>query len=199
MSIKNTVNFIFELGKLKREKQSGFYLAGIKDPGTIAEHIMRAAQIGYILAEMEGGVNPEKVSAMILIHDNAESRTGDQTKVAARYFSKKEAEQKAFLEQLENLEESIKAKWLEYFKEFEERNTREGIIAKDADWLETAFQAKEYVDLGYESAQDWINNVEKALETNSAKMLLAEMKKTKFTDWWSGLKKMTYKKISENK
>ncbi len=76
------------------------------------------------------------------------------------------------------------------FLEYEDRTTKEGIVAKDADMLETAFQAKEYVDLGYKTCQDWIDNVEKCLKTKSAKTLLKEMKKIEFTDWWRGLKKI---------
>lgn len=195
METRKIVNFIFELNNLTREKRNGFYLAGVKNPGTIAEHSLRTAQIAYILGVMEGNSNPEKIAAIAIIHDNGESRVGDQTKVAARYFSKKESEQHAFNEQVENLGEPIEKKWKQYYNEFENRNTPEGIIAKDADWLETAFQAKEYVELGYASAQNWIDNVEKALETNSAKELLKVMKETSFTDWWKDLKKMTYEKL----
>lgn len=194
--MKETVNFIFEINQLKRQRHSGWYLAGVPAPDSIAEHVTRAAQIGYILAEMEGDANPEKVACMILVHDNGEARIGDQNKVSARYFNNKEAEHNAFHEQLQCLQESIQAKWKQYFKEFEKRATKEGVIAKDADWLETAFQAKEYVDLGYSSAQNWIDNVEKALETGSAKKLLVEMKNTQFTDWWKDLKKMTYTKLA---
>ncbi len=194
MNAKKIVNFIFELGQLKRQVHSGFQLAGIKNSTTVAEHAMRAAQIGYILAVMEGA-NPEKVAAMLIIHDNAETRVGDQNKVGARYFSIKEAESAAFADQLKNLGDEIEKKFKKYFKEYEDRTTKEGIIAKDADWLETAFQAKEYLDTGHKLMINWINNVEKALETKSAKMIIKEMKKTEFTDWWKGLKKMTYKKL----
>ncbi len=197
MSYKKIVNFIFELSQLKK-KTSGWLLAGIstQNSPSIAEHTLRAAQIGYILAEMER-VNPEKVASILLIHDNAETRTGDQNKVSARYFTKKSAEKLAFKEQIGQLGKSIEEKWLTYFNEFENRNTKEGIVAKDADWLETAFQAKEYFDTGYLSTQNWIDNVEKALETDSAKKILAEMKNNKSTDWWKNLKKMTYTKLSK--
>jgi len=195
MNITNIINFIFELNQLKRLRHSGWQLAGIKNPDTVAEHSLRAAQIGYILAVMEGDANPNKVVTMLVIHDNAEARIGDRNKVSARYYSNGEAEEKAFNDQLDKLGEKIKQKWKKYYDEFEARNTKEGIIAKDADWLEQAFQAKEYIDLGYSSAQNWIDNVEKAVETESAKKIIAEMKKIKFTDWWSGLKKMTYKKL----
>ncbi len=144
---------------------------------------------------MEGGVNPEKVACMVLIHDNGEARIGDQHKVAARYLPKSGPEAAAFFDQISNLSSEIQNKWKTYYEELENRNTPEGIIAKDADWLEVAFQSKEYVELGCESAVNLINNVEKALETKSAKALIKEIKKTKFTDWWHGLKKMTYKKL----
>lgn len=196
MNTKKIVNFIFEPNQLKRQAHNGFQHAGVKYPDTIAEHSLRAAQIGYILASMEG-VNPEKVATMLVIHDNAETRIGDQNKLAARYYSNKEAEHKAFEEQLQNLNSEIAAKWKKYFNEYEKRNTKKGIVARDADWLETAFQAKEYFDLGYKAAMDWISNVERALETKSAKEILKEMKKTEFTDWWQGLKKMTYKKLEK--
>lgn len=195
MEIKKIVNFIFELNQLKRQKLSGWMLAGVENPHSVAEHELRAAQIGYILATMEGNANPERVATILLIHDNGEARIGDQNKIAARYVNKKEPEMYAFVEQIEGLGGTVEQKWKEYFDEFENRSTPEGIIAKDADWLETAFQAKEYLDLGYASAQDWIDNVEKAVETESAKKIIAEMKSTKFTDWWKDLKKMTYTKL----
>ena len=37
------------------------------------------------------------------------------------------------------------------------------------------------------------NNIEKALRTSTAKALIKELKKTKFTDWWQGLLVMPYK------
>jgi len=201
--IKKVVNFIFEMGHLKREKNRGFALVGVKDPNTIAEHSLRAAQIGFILAEMENDkageeiVSAEKVAAIMIIHDNAETRVGDQHKVGARYFSKKEAEKLAFEEQIAGLGERIEVKWRKYMGEHDGRDTKEGIVAQDADWLEAAFQAKEYLELGYESVQVWISNVEAAVETESAKEILKVMRETKFTDWWKDLKKMTYEKLGK--
>jgi 5'-deoxynucleotidase YfbR-like HD superfamily hydrolase len=144
---------------------------------------------------MEGDADPEKVVTIHMIHDNAETRIGDQDKVAARYYLNGEAEAKAFIEQTALLSEAIQKKWQEYFDEYENRTTKEGIVAKDADWLEQAFQAKEYVDTGYRAAQNWIDNVAEAVETESAKKIVAEMQKTEFTEWYKDLKRMTYKKL----
>jgi 5'-deoxynucleotidase YfbR-like HD superfamily hydrolase len=70
------------------------------------------------------------------------------------------------------------------FHQYEEKSTLEGQIAKDADYLEQAFQAKIYVEQGYSSAQNWIDNVGKALKTNAAKMIFDEMIISQSTDWW---------------
>ena len=201
--MKNIVNYIFEIGVLKREKHNGFKLLGVDNLGSVAEHALRAAQIGYILTVLENekhgtDISPEKVASMLIFHDNGEVRIGDLHKVASRYIDSKEAEQTAFVEQTERLPENMAKTLLEYYSEFENRNTKEGIIAKDADWLESAFSAKEHYDLGNTLAIDWILNVEKALETDSAKEMIKEMKETRFTDWWVNLKKMLYKKMDGN-
>ena len=201
--MKNIINYIFEIGVLRREKHNGFKLIGVEHLDSIAEHALRAAQIGYILTILENekhgiDINPEKVASMLIFHDNGEVRIGDLHKVASRYIDSKDAEQKAFTEQAERLPEKMKDSLLEYYDEFENRNTKEGIIAKDADWLEAAFSAKEYYDLGNTLAMDWILNVEKALETDSSKEIIRKMKETRFTDWWVNLKKMLYKKIDGN-
>ncbi|MDH4330568.1 MAG: HD domain-containing protein [Candidatus Moranbacteria bacterium] len=197
MDIKKIVNFIFEINQLKKQKTSGWRLIGVDVPPSNADHTLRAAQIGYILAAMEGNPNPERVTTILVVHENGEARIGDQNKVSAKYYNKSEGENQAFRDQSNNLGEEIEKKWNIYFEEFENRNTPEGVIAKDADWLETAFQAKEYLDLGHKDAQNWIDNVEKSLETESAKKLLEEMKNTKFTEWWKDLKKMTYTKLEK--
>jgi putative hydrolases of HD superfamily len=197
MNTKKLVNYIFEINHLKKIKHNGWYLAGVDRPDSVAEHVMRAAQIGYLLAVMEGDADPERVASMVLFHDNPESRIGDNNKVTARYQDSKPAEVDAFKDQVKDFDKKMKENLESYFMEFERRNSKEGVIAKDADWLEMAFQAKEYADLGYSSAIDWINNVEKAVETKSAKLIIKEMKRTKFYEWWQGLKKMTYKKISK--
>ncbi len=67
-------------------------------------------------------------------------------------------------------------------------NDREKKLLKDADYLECAFQAKEYFDSGFKDAWDWIERIEQALQFDSSKKLLETLKKTNSNDWWKGLK-----------
>ncbi len=194
LSLSSIARFFFELGVMKRQKRSGWFLAGVRNPESIAEHTARAALIGMVLAEMEGA-DPERVASILVVHDIAEIRIGDQHKVAARYFRKKEAEHAAFSDQIASLPPALQKRFASYFRAFEERDTKEGIIAQDADWLEAAVTAREYDLLGYAACKEWISNVEKAVETESAKQLIQKIKTGEPYSWWEGLKKMTYTKL----
>ena len=179
---------------------NGLKLAGVSDLNSIGEHALRAAQIGYILTVLENekhntNLSPERVASILIFHDNGEIRIGDLHKIATRYIDSKEAEKNAFVEQAGQLPKKIKQQIIKYFEEIEERNTKEGIIAKDADWLENAFMAKEQHDLGNQLAKEWVDNVGRAIETESAKEVFKIMKETKFTDWWMSIKKFMAKKL----
>lgn len=190
--------FLSETQMLKRIRHEGVRLAGVEHPDSIADHTALSAQIAYILGRLEG-VDALKCVLINVFHDNHEIRVGDHHKISARYLDTKEAEKLSEKEQFENLPSSLAKELLELQGEKRKRNTKEGIIAKDADWLEIAIQTKIYSELGYKGCEDWINNVEKALETTSAKQILAEIKKDSdfLNCWWKGLKKMTYKKLKK--
>ncbi|HBH46330.1 MAG TPA: hypothetical protein DDX47_03120 [Candidatus Jacksonbacteria bacterium] len=192
----NLTNFLFELAMLKRQKHTGYAVAGVKELDSLADHTARAALIGYILADLEKA-DADKVAIMLLIHDLPECRLGDHHKVSARYLDTETAERTAFVEQIFSLPDSIQQKWLKLYDEKAQRSTREGIIAQDADWLEAAISAREFLALGYPT-QNWIDNARVALETPSAKKMLAEIERQKPEDWWQGLKKMTYTKIKSS-
>ncbi len=196
--MKDISKFFFELGQLKRVKRSGWWVAGIKDPETIAEHSFRAAIIARILAELEGA-DVNKVTTMVLIHDIPEARINDLHKVGARYIDFKKAEKSAFKEQLEKLPEKISKEFYSLFSELDKKETKEAIIAKDADLLECAIQAKEYLEQNYKDVENWINNVEKGLKTKSAKEILKLVKKGNSNDWWKGLKYVDHIKGSKHK
>lgn len=185
--MENIAKFIYELGQLKRVKRSGNWIMGVKDPETVAEHAYRATIIGRILSELEGA-DINKVTTMMLLHDIPETRINDIHKVGARYIDFKSAEKAAMKDQLKRLPPKLAKEMEELFIELEERKTKESIVAKEADYLECAFQAKEYYEQGYKDGINWINNVERVLTTKSAKALMKQLKKTSYNDWWKDLK-----------
>lgn len=181
------VNYLFESGELKRIKRSGWWLAKIKDPESVAEHSFRTAIVAFFLAKMEGA-DPQKVCSAAVFHDVCEARMLDLHKVAARYVDTgEEVEQRVVLDQIKELPASLS---VELENTLIHLSEKERIILKDADLLECALQAKEYVEVGYADCEDWITNIEKRLKTDSAKRLLAEAKTMRSGEWWKGLKKL---------
>jgi len=181
---------MFEWLHLKQVKHEGVRLAGVQFPDSVAEHSCNAAQIWFILAHMEWA-DPYKVASMLIWHDLAETRIGDFHKVGARYIpNKKDIEKQVMKDQLEWI--ACGSDIQNLFDEYEERTTIEGKVAKDADYLEMAFQAKIYVEQGHVVAQDRIDNVGRALKTQWAKEIREEMIKSNASDWWkkTGLKKL---------
>ena len=77
-------NFLYEMGLLKRSKRTGWLIAGVDNPESIAEHTFRTAIIGYLLARMEGA-DAHKTATLCLFHDTQESRIGDVPSVGKAY------------------------------------------------------------------------------------------------------------------
>lgn len=186
---KPLTDFLFELGMLKKISHCGVKFAGIRHPDTLAEHTLRAAQIGFVLAEMEKA-DPFKVTAMCLFHDIGEIRIGDMHRIAQRYIQSREAEKRAVAEQTKHLPPRISGQIKKCWDEFHSQKTAESKIARDADLLETILQAKEYLDCGYKTARRWLANSSKFLRTGSAKKIYEEIKKSGFADWWDDLNRV---------
>jgi putative hydrolase of HD superfamily len=179
------VDLFFESLMLNRQKVSGPKLVGA-DVGSIAEHSFRATMIGYFLSKLENAED-EKVMKMLLFHDLREARISDINKVMSRYMDRKNAEKKAFSEQLEQMPKKVAQELRKLDLEMNEKKTKEAKIAKDADYLEMAITAKEQIEKGIDM-NDWLNNIEKALKTKSAKELFQSIKEKSSNDWWKNLK-----------
>ena len=184
-NLKKIVNFFFEVIFLKRVQRSGLPVASVKDVDSVAEHSFVAAQIAYILAKMENA-NPEHSAIIALFHDNSETRIGDLNLIHHYYLQSKRAGKRAFFDQIKNLPQEDNLRQL--LEEFEEGNTPEGIIARDADKLELALQAKCALDVGgNKSICLWIDRVRALLKTDSAKKLLEIIEKTDMNEWWQAI------------
>jgi len=178
--IKKTVNFLYEIGGLKRIQRAGWGNIGIRNPDSVAEHVFATSQIAYILGKMEKA-KAERAVLIALFHDNGEARIGDQNLVNKLYLEGR-LEEKAFFEQIKDLPGNEEVESL--YREWEKQETIESIVAKDADWIELAVQAKCYFNSGNKLAELWIKHAKTQLKTESAKKLLKMIEKTDIDEWW---------------
>ncbi|HLZ63405.1 MAG TPA: HD domain-containing protein [Ktedonosporobacter sp.] len=183
----NVAKYLFEMGQMKRVKRSGWWLAGISNPESIAEHSFRTAIIGYILASL-AEADPAKTALLCLFHDTGEARINDFHRVAKRYIDVGKGEEKAIHEQTARLPSEIAEQITAFFEEYEERLSLEGKLAHDADLLECLIQAREYQQQGYVAVDDWITNCFAGLQTEVAKSVADACLRTEPYGWWQGLK-----------
>jgi len=183
----DTAKFLYEMGQLKRVKRSGWWIAGVKDPESVAEHTFRTAVIAYLLARLEGADTGRAV-LMALFHDLPETRTNDAHRIVRRYADWRDVDKKSMREQSKRLPDDVANEVVSFFEEFEKEVSPEAKLARDADLLECLIQAREYQALGYHDVTDWILNAQAALSTESAKRIAAECLKTDPKEWWQGLK-----------
>jgi len=177
--MQDITNFLFEVGMLKKTPRTGFQFLG-SGSESVAEHILRTVFIGYVLSKMEPDVDEYKVLKICLVHDLPEARTGDMNYMYKKYVTVDEL--KAVDELTETLffGEDIKAA----ISEFNERTTRESLIAHDADQLSLILQLKECGDLGNKYSEEWIKYASMRLYTQNAKKLAGSILKTDSAEWW---------------
>jgi putative hydrolase of HD superfamily len=183
---RTLLNFISEAGALKRVRRSGWWVVGIKDAETVADHSFRCAVIGYVLASMEGA-SAYKVLLMTLFNDIHEARLSDLHKMSQRYVDIQKAEDTAFKEQMDPLPEKIKNELGGNRREYRGQKTRESLIARDADILECLIQAKEYHEHGHKEAVKFMKKAPSKLVTRSAKALWKSARSMKLSEWWESL------------
>jgi putative hydrolase of HD superfamily len=183
--MKEICNFLFELGHLRRIKHEGWRLTGLEKPESIAEHSLRAAQIGFVLSKLEHYPNPMEVCTMLVFHDMAETRIGDLHRVAQKYVH---CDEEQVVQDQVKLVKNSGTDILNLWKKFEYKKNKAGLLAKDADLLEMAFTAREYYEKGYYATKDWIKNISKTLKTKSAKKILEAIIESNPNNWWKTLK-----------
>lgn len=181
--------YVFEAGMLKRLARSGWWAEGVKHPESVADHSFRAGVIAFILAKMEkmDDAAANRLCTAAVFHDMHEARLSDLNKITARYITVDEKlERRVEGDQAEVLPAEVRSAVLGALR----LSAKEKALLKDADYLECAFQAKEYADTGHRGAATWITTIAGRLKTKSAKALLARMKGMDTDSWWKGLKKL---------
>ena len=177
--IGSVVDFLFEVGILAKTPRSGFHFLGSGEQ-SVAEHINRATYIGFALAMMTPGVDVGKVLAMCLLHDMHESRISDLNYVHQKYTERHE--DKATEDVTRNLPFGDKMR--EIIHEYEERESMESRLAKDADRLEWLMALKEQLDTGNSRAASWMQSAIKRMDTDVAKQLAEKITNTESDNWW---------------
>ena len=177
--MKRVVEFLFEVGMLKKTPRTGFQFLG-SGGESVADHSFRTAVIGYVLGTMAPEADPYKTALICLFHDFAEARTADHNYVNKRYVTVDE--DKALKDQLKGLDFADEIMTLT--EEFNQARTVEARLAKDADQLELIFELKEQLDSGNPNAEEWLPYAVRRLCSEEARAMAKRALSSHSTDWW---------------
>ena len=179
--LEQLTGFVYEIGLLKRYKRTGWLIAGVSDPESIADHSFRAAALASIVAALEGA-DPERAALLSLFHDSQETRLTDIPYLAKAYVKRAPNEQ-VTAEQTRGLPAPVADMISGSVAEYEDKTSLEARCARDADKLECLVQAVEYREQGNQNIQPWIDSSLAALQTASAKKLADEVLRSRSLDW----------------
>lgn len=174
--------YLFEIGSLKNLPRAGWLRLGIPLPESVAEHSFRVGVVGLALAAIEG-VDVGRTSALCLLHDSPETRTGDVTAIGRAYITTEPAE-RVSEHQTSGMPEEAAKVFRDLVAEYEAGQTPEAQIAKDADKLESLLQAVEYQAQGYDTTP-WQETSVTALRTDAGRQLARAIMAADPHIWWS--------------
>lgn len=169
------INFLFEMGNIRfMERMWRRFLHD--DFANLAEHHFRVFWIAMVIAGQEKNVDTGKLAKLCLLHDIAESRTGDVDYLARQYVDRHE--ELAITDMLRDT--TIEQEFIELWHEYENRTSLEAKIAKDADNLDVDFELAEQAGRGSRLQQQWEDNrsyvSKEKLYTATAKKLYEQMR-----------------------
>ncbi len=177
--MKAVADLLFEAKILKDIPRAGFAFLGAGNE-SIAAHSFAAAFIGYVMSRLDQGVDADRLISMCLVHDLPEARIGDLNYVNKQYV---EADEKRavydatcnvpFGEDLASL-----------ISEFNEQESREALLAHDADQLAFILDLKSVEDIGLKGPEKWMPVVLKRLKTNAGRRIADGILETEWDAWW---------------
>ncbi len=185
-TLPQDTNFLFEMGNIRYIDRMWRRLY-TKDFANLAEHHFRTFWIAMIIAAHEQAqgqpIDTGKIAKLVLVHDITESRTGDVDYLSRQYVERNE--ELAIHDMLSGT--SLEEEFLQLWQEYEQRDSLEAKIVKDADNLDVDFELAEQAAKGCPLQSAWTKNrhfvAEKKLYTATARKLFAQIAETNPHSW----------------
>ena len=173
------VEFLFEVGMLKRTPRSGWQFLG-SGSESVADHAYRTTLITFVMARLDGTVDADRAVLLALVHDLPEARTGDLNYMNQKYVAADEARAAGDLARGLPFGDELSA----LLEEYRAESTPEAVLAHDADQLELLLSLKEERDAGNPQADEWIPFVLRRLRSATARELAEQVLSGHSADWW---------------
>lgn len=177
-AIQENTSTIFDfILHLKTIPRSGWQKKlGIKRPESVADHAYGVAAIAMILSDSKR-LNSAKVLKMAILHDLAESITGDLTPEDGPKSKKTKLENLAMKKILSTLGPKIKNQYHTIWMEYQKNQTPEAKLLHQVDKLEMALQANAYKKFGHskQKLKPFLDSAKKQITDLEIKKILQKI------------------------
>ena len=166
---EQTIPFFRYVLQLKSVKRAGWVSkVHISNPESVADHTFSMCAMSMVLSDMLG-LDTEKVMKMAILHDLAESITGDYMPGEISKQHKLSQEKKAMNSILRCMPSEIRSKYRKIWQEYTLNKTCAARFVHKADKIDMLLQAKEYAKQGYSRKllSYFSNSAEKSLHMNT--------------------------------
>ncbi|MCF8092425.1 MAG: HD domain-containing protein [Desulfotignum sp.] len=177
--MKQVADLLFEARMLKDLNRSGYAFLGTGTE-SVAAHCFTTAFICFVMARMAPRINAERLTAMALVHDMAEARTGDFNYVQKQYAAVDES--KAIAHFTRDL--PFAADITSLMAEFNAGETQEARLARDADQLSFILELKKLKDTGASFPDKWLEVIVDRLKTDLGRQMADSILETRWDEWW---------------
>lgn len=172
-NLSGVINFLKASERLKDTRRSGVTTSG--RPESTAEHTWRLCLFVMALEDRPPDADIGKLSRMCVIHDLGEAIGGDIPAIDQDPSRpKSESERRDFQTPISPLPDSLQARFLALWDEYDAGLSREAELAKGLDKLETIMQHNQGAETG---AIDHVFNLNYGRERTDAVPLLAAVRR----------------------
>lgn len=143
------LDFFNTVADLKKIPRKGWKeKVGLLTPESVADHSYNTAVMAMVLSDLKE-FDTEKILRMALLHDMAESVTGDFTPEEISKKDKRKLENNAMQDILSKLPSKLASNYTKIWKEYQNGDSKEAILVHEIDRLEMVLQARKYSSEGY--------------------------------------------------
>lgn len=181
--LENILNFLSEMGKLKKMPRLYWLVREVKEPETVANHVFILVIMAWVLGRKQKRYNMEKLLKMALCHEMSAVYAGDSTRYneilsqgrkerkktlkkwvrlsqkekTKHFIETLQKEKKAFEKLALKLKSPFKKEVISLWKEYKTKSTPEGQFLSQVDVLSVLLQALIYEEKekDFSSAPIW--------------------------------------------
>ena len=160
-------DFFYLALELKKVPRKGWKSkVSIEHPESVADHSYGTAIMAMVLSDLQK-LDTQKILKMALLHDLAESITGDFIPEEISKETKNIAERDAMKEILSKLPVNIAEEYDKIWQEYLQSDTKESILLHDIDKMEMAIQSAKYSLEGFsnEKLSVFIDSAKKEIKS----------------------------------